>query len=104
MSLGAALPSMAEAAAAPKPPKPRNRGQFLGTGTGQASPWLAARLYRRGQMTDGPEGERRVEAPSKHFVWFEHSGHLPMIEEPGKYLLALMAYARPLAKPVGDPV
>jgi proline iminopeptidase len=46
----------------------------------------------------------KVEAPSKHFVWFEHSGHLPMTEEPGKYLLALMTYARPLAKPVGDPV
>jgi proline iminopeptidase len=43
-----------------------------------------------------------VEAPTKHFVWFEHSAHLPMTEEPGKYLLALMTYARPLAKPVGD--
>jgi proline iminopeptidase len=46
----------------------------------------------------------KVEAPSKHFVWFEHSAHLPMTEEPGKYLLALMTYARPLAKPAGDPV
>ena len=46
----------------------------------------------------------KVEAPSKHLVWFEHSGHLPMTEEPAKYLLALMTYARPLAKPVGDPV
>ena len=46
----------------------------------------------------------KVEAPTKHFVWFEHSAHLPMTEEPGKYLLALMTYARPLAKPVGDPV
>jgi proline iminopeptidase len=45
-----------------------------------------------------------VEAPAKHLVWFEHSAHLPMTEEPGKYLLALMAYARPLAKPAGDPV
>jgi pimeloyl-ACP methyl ester carboxylesterase len=46
----------------------------------------------------------KVEAPSKHFVWFEHSAHLPMTEEPGKYLLALMTYTRPLAKPVGDTV
>jgi proline iminopeptidase len=46
----------------------------------------------------------KVEAPSKHFVWFEHSAHLPMTEEPGKYLLALMTYARPLAKPVCAPV
>jgi pimeloyl-ACP methyl ester carboxylesterase len=46
----------------------------------------------------------KVEAPFKHFVWFEHSAHLPMSEEPGKHLLALMIYARPLAKPVGDPV
>jgi|HubBroStandDraft_5_1064220.scaffolds.fasta_scaffold347743_1 proline iminopeptidase len=46
----------------------------------------------------------KMEAPSKHFVWFEHSAHLPMTEEPGKYLLALMTYARPLAKPAGNPV
>ena len=46
----------------------------------------------------------RVQAPSKHLVWFEHSGHLPMTEEPGKYLLALMTHARPLAKLEGNPV
>jgi proline iminopeptidase len=40
-----------------------------------------------------------VSAPSKHFVWFEHSAHLPMTEERGKYLLSLALYARPLANP-----
>jgi hypothetical protein len=43
-----------------------------------------------------------VAAPSKHFVWFEHSAHLPMTEERGKYLLSLVLYARPLAKEGAD--
>jgi hypothetical protein len=30
-----------------------------------------------------------VEAPEKNLVWFEHSGHLPMTEEPGKFFLSL---------------
>jgi len=38
-----------------------------------------------------------VTAPRKHFVWFEHSAHLPMTEERGKYLLSLVQHARPLA-------
>ena len=43
-----------------------------------------------------------VAAPLKHIVWFEHSAHLPMTEERGKYLLSLVRYARPLAERVGD--
>jgi pimeloyl-ACP methyl ester carboxylesterase len=43
-----------------------------------------------------------VDAPSKQFVWFENSAHLPMTEEPGKYLLSLVRYARPIAERVGD--
>jgi pimeloyl-ACP methyl ester carboxylesterase len=39
----------------------------------------------------------RVKAPRKHFVWFENSAHEPESEEPGKFLLALVRYARPLA-------
>lgn len=31
----------------------------------------------------------KVEAPEKNLVWFEHSGHLPMTEEPGKFFLSL---------------
>lgn len=42
-----------------------------------------------------------VDAPSKQIVWFEHSAHLPMTEEP-KYLLALVNYARPIAKVIDD--
>ena len=32
-----------------------------------------------------------VEAPEKHLVWFEHSAHIPMTEEPGKFLVSLRA-------------
>jgi proline iminopeptidase len=44
----------------------------------------------------------KVNAPSKQFVWFENSAHLPMTEEPGKFLIALVRYARPIAERVGD--
>jgi pimeloyl-ACP methyl ester carboxylesterase len=44
----------------------------------------------------------KVEAPEKHIVWFEHSAHLPMTEEPGKFLLSLVRYARPIAERDGD--
>jgi proline iminopeptidase len=43
-----------------------------------------------------------VKAPEKHFVWFEHSAHLPMTEEPGKFLVSLIRYARPVAERAGD--
>jgi proline iminopeptidase len=38
-----------------------------------------------------------VKAPEKHSVWFENSAHEPESEEPGKFLLSLVHYARPLA-------
>jgi proline iminopeptidase len=38
-----------------------------------------------------------VGAPSKRFVWFENSAHLPMTEEPGKFFLSLVRYARPIS-------
>jgi pimeloyl-ACP methyl ester carboxylesterase len=44
----------------------------------------------------------RVKAPEKHWVWFERSGHEVMTEEPGKVLLSLVRYARPLAVRAGD--
>jgi len=44
----------------------------------------------------------KVKAPSKQFVWFEHSGHEAMNEEPGKFLVSLVRYARPLAEKAGD--
>ncbi|MCU1262789.1 MAG: alpha/beta fold family hydrolase [Bryobacterales bacterium] len=43
-----------------------------------------------------------VKAPSKRFVWFENSAHLPMTEEPGKFLISLVRYARPIAERAGD--
>ncbi len=39
-----------------------------------------------------------VEAPSKELVWFEHSAHMPMFEEPGLFLAALLREVVPLAK------
>lgn len=50
----------------------------------------------------GAEWFARVRAPVKHLVWFERSAHEVMIEEPGKTLLSLVQYARPLAEQAGD--
>jgi pimeloyl-ACP methyl ester carboxylesterase len=44
----------------------------------------------------------RVKAPEKHLVWFEQSAHEPESEEPGKFLLSLVRYARPIAEKAGD--
>lgn len=44
----------------------------------------------------------RVEAPTKQLVWFEHSAHELLVEEPGKVLVNLVEKVRPLASPV-DP-
>ncbi len=43
-----------------------------------------------------------VKAPEKQLVWFEHSAHMPMTEEPGKFLLSLVRCARPIAEKAGD--
>lgn len=43
-----------------------------------------------------------VKAPAKRFVWFENSAHEPMTEEPGRFLVALVRYARPFAVKSGD--
>ncbi|MEG3123892.1 alpha/beta fold hydrolase [Sphingomonas sp. GB1N7] len=44
----------------------------------------------------------RVRAPHKRFVWFENSAHEVMSEEPGKVLVSLLQYARPIAERAGD--
>lgn len=43
-----------------------------------------------------------IRAPFKQLVWFENAGHLMMTEEPGKFLVTLLRYARPLAERAGD--
>lgn len=43
---------------------------------------------------------KRVAAPAKLICWFEQSGHVPMIEEPGRTFAALLAVRR-LAAGVG---
>jgi len=43
-----------------------------------------------------------VRAPRKATVWFENSGHLMMIEEPGRVFAALLQYARLLAPDEGN--
>jgi len=50
----------------------------------------------------GAEWLARLQAPSKRLVWFEHSAHEVMDEEPGKMLLSLVQYVRPFAGPVAD--
>ena len=44
----------------------------------------------------------RLDAPAKKSLWFEHSAHLPMIEEPGRVLAALLEQVRPLAEAEAD--
>jgi proline iminopeptidase len=44
----------------------------------------------------------KVQASAKRFVWFENSGHMPMTEEPGKFLVSLVRFARPIAEKAGD--
>lgn len=44
----------------------------------------------------------RVQAPSKTLIWFEHSAHEIMNEQPGQMLVALVQHARPLAERAGD--
>jgi hypothetical protein len=43
-----------------------------------------------------------VKAPEKQLVWFGHSAHMPMSEEPGKFFRSLVRFARPIAKNAGD--
>jgi proline iminopeptidase len=45
---------------------------------------------------------KTVKAPSKKLVWFERSGHHLTSEEPGKLLISLVSYARPIAERAGD--
>ncbi|WP_343733139.1 alpha/beta hydrolase [Duganella sp.] len=40
----------------------------------------------------------KVKAPYKRAVWFENSSHLVQFEEPGKTLVSLLNYVRPLAR------
>lgn len=41
---------------------------------------------------------KQVRAPSKKLVWFEHSAHMPMVEEPGLFFAALLRDVLPLTK------
>lgn len=43
-----------------------------------------------------------VQAPRKQLVWFEHSAHEVMNEEPGKTLVTLVQDVRPIAERHGD--
>jgi pimeloyl-ACP methyl ester carboxylesterase len=45
---------------------------------------------------------KRIDAPSKKFVWFENSAHMVMQEEPGRFLYHLITDLRPLAARAGD--
>src|SRR3546814_3245849 len=61
---------------------------------------VVMRLGRHDYTTPSPiaaDWMRRLEAPKKTTIWFEHSAHLPMIEEPGRVFKALLDHVRPLA-------
>lgn len=45
----------------------------------------------------------RLEAPVAKTIWFEHSGHLPMVEEPGRVFAALLREVLPLARRTDAP-
>jgi hypothetical protein len=40
---------------------------------------------------------KKVKAPYKKGIWFEKSAHLILLEEPGKTLMSLVQYVRPIA-------
>jgi proline iminopeptidase len=40
----------------------------------------------------------QVEAPSKKLIWFEHSAHMPMFEQPGIFLSAMVRNVVPLTE------
>jgi pimeloyl-ACP methyl ester carboxylesterase len=63
---------------------------------------LAGRHDRSVSSQVAHEWFERVQSPLKRFVWFEHSAHEVMIEEPGKLLVTLVAHARPIAARAGD--
>lgn len=44
----------------------------------------------------------RLQAPAKHWVWFENSAHMMYVEEPGRVLMHLVRDARSLAAQAGD--
>ncbi len=58
---------------------------------------LAGRHDRSVNSHVAHEWFERVQAPYKHFEWFEHSAHEILAEEPGKLLVTLVQRARPLA-------
>lgn len=58
-------------------------------------------LGRHDYTTPSPlaaEWLARVRAPRKAAVWFEHSAHLPMVEEPGRTFAALLEHVLPLTR------
>jgi proline iminopeptidase len=60
------------------------------------------RLDKNVNASVSAEWFARVTAPQKHLVWFEHSAHLLITEEPGKVLVSLVHYARPIAERAND--
>ncbi len=63
---------------------------------------LAGRHDRSVNSYVAQEWFERVQSPLKRFVWFEHSAHEVMMEEPGKLLVTLVTHARPIAAAAGD--
>lgn len=64
---------------------------------------LLGRHDRNVSSTVAAEWYETVQAPHKQLVWFEHSAHELMVEEPGKMLVTLVNEALPLADIAGEP-
>jgi pimeloyl-ACP methyl ester carboxylesterase len=45
----------------------------------------------------------KMDAPYKKAIWFENSAHLVPFEEPGRMLISLVQYVRPIARKAGVP-
>ncbi|HEU4602397.1 MAG TPA: alpha/beta fold hydrolase [Steroidobacteraceae bacterium] len=63
---------------------------------------LAGRHDRTVNAQVAHEWFERVQAPSKRFVWFEHSAHEIFTEETGKLLVTLVSQVRPIAAAAND--
>jgi hypothetical protein len=63
--------------------------------------FIALLWFTHGQNKDSSNNHRpmvsNVKAPFKKGIWFENSGHLIPLEEPGKMLVSPVECLRPIA-------
>jgi len=62
---------------------------------------MAAKIIADARKIGSPQGIERLEKVRIGGI-DQDSGHMPMTEEPGKFLVSLLRYARPIAERAGD--